>query len=68
MSYTLIIYAQNVYYLYVSRFLMGFAGGALYVVIPLMTAEIAEDRYVWRSSAKKTLESHETRQFDIIRK
>lgn len=44
MSYTLIIYAENPYYLYVSRFLMGFAGGAVYVVIPLMVAEIAEDR------------------------
>lgn len=42
----LIIYAQNVYYLYASRFLLGFVGGAVFVVIPIMVAEIAEDRYV----------------------
>lgn len=43
-SFLLIIYAQNVYYLYVSRVLTGFVGGGLFVVIPLMVAEIAEDR------------------------
>ncbi|XP_031630517.1 facilitated trehalose transporter Tret1-like [Contarinia nasturtii] len=43
-SYLLIIYAQNVYYLYASRFLSGFVGGAVFVVIPIMVAEIAEDR------------------------
>lgn len=43
-SYLLIIYAQNVYYLYTSRFLTGFVGGAVFVVIPIMVAEIAEDR------------------------
>lgn len=43
-SLMLIIYAQNVYYLYASRFLLGFVGGALSVIVPLMVAEIAEDR------------------------
>lgn len=43
-SLMLIVYAQNVYYLYASRFLLGFVGGAVFVVIPLMVAEIAEDR------------------------
>lgn len=40
------IYAQNVYYLYASRLLAGFVGGGVYVVIPLMVAEIAEDRFL----------------------
>lgn len=65
----LIIFAENVYYLYVSqifflleyfntlthifiylfisrylsRFFSGFVGGAVFVVIPLMVTEIAED-------------------------
>lgn len=39
-----IIIAQNPYYLYVSRFFSGFVGGAVFVLIPLMVAEIAEDR------------------------
>lgn len=39
-----IIVAQNPYYLYMSRFLSGFVGGAIFVVVPLMVAEIAEDR------------------------
>lgn len=43
-SYLLIIYAQNVYFLLVSRFLSGYIGGVMFVVIPLMVAEIAEDR------------------------
>ncbi|XP_055317544.1 facilitated trehalose transporter Tret1-like [Sitodiplosis mosellana] len=43
-SYLLIVYAQNVYYLYASRFLVGFVGGAVFVVIPMMVAEISEDR------------------------
>lgn len=43
-SLLLILYAQNVYYLYASRFLSGFVGGAVFVVIPIMVAEIAEDR------------------------
>lgn len=41
----LIIFAQNVYYLYASRFFSGFVGGAMFVVVPLMVAEISEDRY-----------------------
>lgn len=43
-SFLFIIYAQNVYYLYASRFLTGFVGGAVFVVIPIMVAEIAEDK------------------------
>lgn len=41
---TLIILAENVYYLYVSRFLSGCVGGAMFVLMPLMVGEIAEDR------------------------
>lgn len=43
-SFVLIIYAQNVYYLYLSRFFTGFCGGAMFVNIPLTVTEIAEDR------------------------
>lgn len=40
----LITLAQNVYYLYVSRLLVGLVGGAMFVLMPLMVGEIAEDR------------------------
>lgn len=40
----LIIVATDATFLYVSRFLAGFAAGGLFVVIPVYTAEIAEDR------------------------
>lgn len=36
--------AQNPYYLYASKFLSGFVGGAVFVFVPLMVAEISEDR------------------------
>lgn len=45
-SYLLLIYAQNVYYVIVSRFFTGFVGGIMFVVIPVMVAEVAEDRYM----------------------
>lgn len=37
--------AQNVCYLYVSRFLQGLCGGALYVLAPIFVAEISDNRY-----------------------
>lgn len=45
LSFIFIIYAQNVNYLYASRFLSGFVGGGSGVVIPVMVTEIGEDRY-----------------------
>lgn len=42
-SLLLLMYAQNVYYLYLSRFLLGIVGGCIYIAIPIMVAEIAED-------------------------
>lgn len=42
-SWLLIIYAQNAWYLYLSRFLSGFAGAASFNIIPLLTAEISDD-------------------------
>lgn len=43
-GFMLILYAQNVYYLYASRFLLGFAGASVYVVVPLMVTEVVEAR------------------------
>lgn len=43
-SFLLIIYAQNTYYLLISRLLTGFVGGAIFVIVPTMLAELAEDR------------------------
>lgn len=44
LSLMLIIYAQNVWYLCLSRFLNGFVGGALFIVVPMMVAEISDDK------------------------
>lgn len=43
----LITFAQTVYYLYCSRFLMGFFGSALFVIIPVYVTEISHDRCVF---------------------
>ncbi|XP_055684814.1 facilitated trehalose transporter Tret1-like [Lutzomyia longipalpis] len=42
-SYLLILIALDVEYLYVSRFLGGFGGGGVFVLVPLFVTEIAED-------------------------
>lgn len=42
-SFCLIIFATNPYYLYVARLLSGFSGAGVFVLIPLFVAEIAED-------------------------
>lgn len=47
-SWLLILFAQNVYYLYASRWLNGFAGGGIFVVVPAFLSEIASDRYVYK--------------------
>ncbi|XP_037039592.1 facilitated trehalose transporter Tret1-like [Bradysia coprophila] len=43
-SWLLIWFAQNVYYLYAARFLNGMTGGGMYILIPLFLIEIANDR------------------------
>ena len=43
-SWFMILYAKNAYHLMFSRFLAGFAGGGLYIAIPLFISEIASDR------------------------
>lgn len=40
----LIMYAKNAWYLYLSRFLSGFAGASSFVAIPFLVAEVSEDR------------------------
>lgn len=49
-SWTLILYARSSALILLSRFLSGLSGGALYVIIPLFTSELADDR--WAISAK----------------
>lgn len=44
MSWMLILFAKNVYYLYMARFLNGFFGGGSYTIVPLFLYEIAEDQ------------------------
>jgi MFS family permease len=39
-----VVIATNPYYLMAFRFLAGFAGGGVYVVLPLYVSEISEDR------------------------
>ncbi|XP_055298714.1 facilitated trehalose transporter Tret1-like [Sitodiplosis mosellana] len=43
-SWLLILFAQNVYYLYASRWLNGFVGGGIFVIVPGFLSEIAIDR------------------------
>ncbi|CRL04891.1 CLUMA_CG017942, isoform A [Clunio marinus] len=43
-GWILIYFATNPKYLILSRFLHGFAGGGIYVVIPIFITEISEDR------------------------
>ncbi|KAG4071907.1 hypothetical protein HA402_006068 [Bradysia odoriphaga] len=43
-GWLLIIYAQNPYYLYISRFMSGFSGSANYVILPVFVAEIADTK------------------------
>lgn len=49
LSYMCIIFAQNPYYLHVSRFLTGFVGGVVFVVIPLMVTEINIGDWIFKS-------------------
>lgn len=43
-SWSLILFARNVFYLYASRFMGGFFGGGAYIITPLFLSEIANDR------------------------
>ena len=39
-----IVFAQNAYYLMLSRFFHGLGGGVAYIVVPIFVTEITEDR------------------------
>lgn len=43
-AFLLIIFAKDVYYLYVSRVFSGLGCGALFVVLPIYVSEISEDK------------------------
>lgn len=44
-SWIMILLARKSIYILLARFLSGLSGGALYVIIPLFTSEIADDRW-----------------------
>lgn len=44
LSWILIIYAKNAFWLYASRLICGFVGGAIFVSTPVFIAEICSDR------------------------
>lgn len=46
MYWLCVIYAKNVFHLYVGRTLAGLCGGGMYVIITIFTTEIAQDKYV----------------------
>lgn len=54
-GWLLIAFAQNVYYLYCMRFLMGYVAGTLFVVVPVFVSEIAHDRFVDRQIGKSEI-------------
>ncbi|XP_031633567.1 facilitated trehalose transporter Tret1-like [Contarinia nasturtii] len=43
-SWLLIWFAQNIYYLHAARTLIGVVGGGVFVIVPLFLSEIASDR------------------------
>lgn len=43
-AWLLVIFAKNPYYLYVSRILCGYVGGAAVVCVPIFITEISYDR------------------------
>lgn len=43
-SWILVIYAENLLYLCVARFLIGLSGAACFMVLPLLVTEIADDK------------------------
>lgn len=43
LAWLLILFAENVYYLYAARILSGFVGGGVFVMVPLFLNEIASD-------------------------
>jgi MFS family permease len=45
-SWLIIEFGPNVYYLYLARFLVGFGGGGCYVTIPVYVNEIASEKQV----------------------
>lgn len=46
LGWILTLLARSVYHLYIARFLLGIAAGAIYVLIPLFVSEISEDRLI----------------------
>lgn len=45
MSWLLVWFAQNTFYLYLGRVLGGFFGAAGYMIVPLFLTEITDDRH-----------------------
>lgn len=43
-AYLLIIFAADIYYLYISRCLSGLGCGALFVALPIYVSEVSEDK------------------------
>lgn len=43
-SWLLVLFAQNVYYLYVARVMHGFVAGGVVVALPVYLIEISNDR------------------------
>lgn len=43
-GWLLVLFAQNIYYLYAARLLNGFVGGGFYTIVPQFLSEIAVDR------------------------
>lgn len=65
-SYLLIIYAQNVIFVIVSRFFTGFVGGIMFVVIPVVVAEVAEDRYIYLKCESNLISLHKNLIFLVL--
>lgn len=44
LSWIMILFATNVYYLYIARMAIGLAGSGAFFVIPVFVSEIADDK------------------------
>lgn len=42
----LVLIGTNYYYIYLARFLFGFAAAGVYIMVPIFVAEISQERFV----------------------
>lgn len=49
----MVLYGNDVLYLYIGRIFAGATGGGMYICLPLFVAEIADQRLVYTNSLRR---------------